>query len=458
MKIRTRLTLLFTLLTASILFFFAAVIYVSAKNDREKEFYSVLKKEAITKANLFLNSTIDATTLQEIYHNNRQTLDEVEVAIYDAQHQLLYHDAVDIDVVKETPHLLEQISQNQQVFFYQDQWQVVGIPYKYQDKLYLVTAAAYDHYGYKKLNNMLTNSLLIFIVALLLILLSALYLTKKALSPVQEMTKKAKLISASNLDLRLSTPNQHDELAALATTFNEMLQRIENSFDSQKSFVSNISHELRTPLSALIAEVDLTLSQPNSAMQYQQALKNVRGDAQKIVRLSNSLLDLAKASYDPAEITFKTIRLDEVLLNAIQQLSKTSPNYKVDVQFDQLPSEDQELEISANEYLLQTAFVNLIENACKFSDDQTCRIGIHFSAQHIVMRFQDQGIGIAPEDLPNLFTSFYRGANQHFSEGHGIGLALTQKIINLHEGTITIDSEQNKGTSITLQFPIPSFQ
>ena len=97
MKIRTRLTLLFTLTTATILLIFAAIILISANKNREKEFYALLKKEAVTKANLFFNAKVNSKTLQDIYRNNRATLNEVEVAIYTSSFQLLYHDAVDID-------------------------------------------------------------------------------------------------------------------------------------------------------------------------------------------------------------------------------------------------------------------------------------------------------------------------------------------------------------------------
>src|SRR5690554_2161584 len=108
-KIRTRLTILFTLITATILLVFAFVTYYSAKGNREKEFYVVLKKEAITTANLFFDAKVEAATLQDIYQSNRKVLNEVEVAIYKRDFHLLYHDAIDIDLVKETPEMIEEI-------------------------------------------------------------------------------------------------------------------------------------------------------------------------------------------------------------------------------------------------------------------------------------------------------------------------------------------------------------
>ncbi len=154
MKIHTRLTLLFTLITATILLAFAFVIYHVDTVNREKEFYSLLKKEAITKANLILNARVEPEILQDIYRSNRQILNEVEVAIYDTEFNLLYHDAMDIDFVKETQEMIDEIILKQEIEFYQEDWQVVGLLYPFQGSIYIVTAAAYDQYGFNKLNSL----------------------------------------------------------------------------------------------------------------------------------------------------------------------------------------------------------------------------------------------------------------------------------------------------------------
>ncbi len=453
MKIRTRLTLLFTVITATILLVFAAVIYFSAKQDREREFYSVLKSEAVTKANLFFEAQVPVETLQNIYRNNRQTINEVEVAIYDPQFHLLYHDAVDIDVVKETETLIDQIYSRKEVHFYQDQWQVVGMVYTFKGKQYIITAAALDQYGYNKLENLLQNSLVIFIISLAFIYLLSHFFTNKALNPVREMTDKARLISATNLDLRLSSGTDGDELAELANTFNEMLMRLEKSFDAQKHFVSNISHELRTPLSAIIAELELALAKENTNEGYQKAIAYALTDTQKLVRLSNSLLDLAKASYDPSEIAFKAVRIDEVLLDAMQQVQQANRTYKVDIHFENDFEEDEQICVNGNTYLLKVAFANLIENGCKFSTNLHSRVTISFKPRTIALTFVDHGIGIPSDEVAHIFTPFYRGQNSEFSYGHGIGLSLTQKIIVLHKGSIRVDSTLGKGTQFLIELP-----
>lgn len=446
MKIRSKLSILFTLLTAAILLVFAFIIYYAAKETRENEFYALLRRESVTKAIFFLNTKSESKTLQNIYRNNRKILNEVEVAIYDTNFHLLYHDAVDIDVVKETKPMIDEIYKTGEMQFYQDDWQVIGLRYKFQDKEYIITAAAYDLYGYNKLNLLFRNIIAVFIASILFIYVAGRYFSKKAFEPVKEMTDKVKIISATNLDLRLNTNTSKDELSELANTFNEMLNRLENSFDTQKHFVSNISHELRTPLAAFITELELSVNKERTSGEYKTAIQGALNDARKLVKLSNSLLDLAKASYDPSEIKFKAIRIDEILLDSRQQVQYFNSDYNIDIHFESDFENDNMISINGNEYLLKVAFANLFENGCKFSRNNKSTVFVTFTDKNIILKFSDHGIGILPADLKKIFTPFYRGTNKIFAQGNGIGLSLTHKIITLHKGKISISSKEKDGT------------
>lgn len=451
MKIRTRLTILFTFITATILLVFASIILISARENREKEFYALLKKEAITKANLFFNAKVNSKTLQNIYRNNRETLNEVEVAIYTTSFHLLYHDAVDIDVVKETRPMIDEIAKKSEIQFYLNDWQVIGIKYKFQEKEYIVTAAAYDGFGYIKLNNLLKTCIIVFIISILLLYMIGRFFSKKAFEPIVKMTDKAKNISATNLDLRLYTNESKDEISELATTFNKMLNRLENSFDSQKQFVSNISHELRTPLSAIIAELELSTHKERNNDEYKVVILNTLQDAKKLAKLSNSLLDFAKANYDPSEIAFKQVRIDEILLDARQQVQKSNPSYNIAIHFESDFEDDNQISINGNEYLLNVAFINLFENGCKFSETKQSKVIVSLEKEKIILQFIDNGIGILEEDLKHIFKPFYRGLNKIYADGNGIGLSLTQKIILLHKGTISVTSDKKSGTIFTVE-------
>ncbi|MCC5938762.1 MAG: HAMP domain-containing histidine kinase [Lunatimonas sp.] len=453
MTIRSKLSILFTLLSAAVLFIFAGVLYIHSKKSREKEFYDLLEKEALTKANLFFNAKVDATTLQDIYRSNREILNEVEVAIYDVHSSLLYHDAVDIDFVKETPEMLASIFKNGIIRFYQDDWQVVGIVFQVGGEKYGITAAAFDGYGFNKLSNQLRSSVWVFFLSILGIYFLGRYFSAKALSPVKEMIGNVNRISASNLGLRLYESTEKDELSHLANTFNEMLDRLETSFESQKNFVSSISHELRTPLAAMIAELDLAMEKQRSTAEYLRIISLVRSDAAKLVKLSNTLFDFAKASYDPAEISFKNIRLDEVLLDASIEVRRLNAAYNVHLRIDEDYEDDQDVSLVGNEYLLKVAFINLMENSCKFSPDKSVEVSLGFDEREICIRFKDAGVGISEADVARIFDPFFRGENQFVVEGNGIGLSLTKKIVQLHQGTIDVVSQKGTGSVFTLTFP-----
>src|SRR5690606_13151012 len=229
---------------------------------------------------------------------------------------------------------------------------------RYNNCDYVLTAASYDLYGYNKLNNLFRNIAIFFIISILIIYMAGRFFSGKVFNPVKEMTDKAKIISATNIELRLDNKDSKDELTKLANTFNERLNRLEKSFDDQKSFVSNVSHELRTPLSAMITELELSADKERSNEEYKKAITNALSDAKKLVRLSNSLLDFAKASYDLSEIKFKPVRIDEVLLDARQQVQQLNSNYKIDIHFENDFENDGQISTIGNEYLLKVAFAN----------------------------------------------------------------------------------------------------
>lgn len=454
MKIQHKLTLLFTSVIASLLFVFAMVIYFAYAENREDEYFNRLRQQAVTKADLLLDARVDPKVLQLIYQNSSNSLFQEEVAIYDTAFHLLYHDAVEVDLVKETLAMMEEIRQKKEIQFYQQEKQAVGFLYWHQGKPYLITAAAHDEYGLSKLQNLQYTLIVSLLVSTVFILLASRFFAKQALKPVSELVEKVEEISATNLDLRVNEGNRKDEIAELAMTFNRMLNRLEQSFNAQKEFVSNISHELRTPLAAIVAELGLAASKERTLEEYQQVISRSIQDVRKLVKLSNGLLDLAKASYDQAEIAFRKVRVDELLLDARQDVLQQNPGYKASIVFDQEPECDDDLTVNGNKYLLKVAFVNLIENGCKFSPDRQSTVAIGYSGKKAILRFEDRGIGISQEDLPHLFTFFFRGGNQKYSDGNGIGLALTQKIISLHQGRISVASQVNQGSTFTIEFPL----
>ena len=306
--------------------------------------------------------------------------------------------------------------------------------------------------GFDMLQILTVRLLAIWAISLAILFIIGYFMARNALNPVSKIVKQVEKITASNLSQRVETDNPKDEIGELAATFNDTLDRLEESFEAQKMFVSNVSHELRTPLAALITELELSLRRERSNEDYKNVVESALIDARKIEKLSNGLMDLAKASYHTDQIKMSTVRLDEILLDASTIVMKANEQHSVNLIFDESNDHDHTITILGNEYLLRTAFVNLMENNCKFSQNHTSTVQILFSEQTVSIRFSDTGIGISAEDLEQIFKPFYRGKNRFFSAGNGIGMTLVERIVNLHNGLISIESEEGKGTSFTVAF------
>ena len=454
MKIRTALTLKNTGVTATVFLLCMILIYLVSEQTRDKTFFRDLKSEGITKAHLFLADQVDARIMQSIYLNNRKFINEVEVAVYTTDFQMLYHDAIQNDIIKETQEMINDILRKKEIEFHIGKYQGVGMVYPYRGKEYIVTAAAYDGYGYDNLIGLQKTLFILFIVGLSLLFITGYFLARVSLQPIRNIVNEAETITASQIDRRLPVKNEKDELGELSTAFNALLNRLEISFNSQRMFVSNVSHELRTPLSALIAELGLSLQKERTTEQYRYAMQNMLQDARRMTRLIDGLLNLAKADYRKEEISMRDVRLDELLLDVRELILRAHPEYHIDLLFGQEEADDDRLITTmGNPYLLNIAFSNLIENNCKYSGNNTSSVQISFWDRWTIIHLSDNGIGMSEIDKQNLFNFFYRGEDEKIVEGHGIGMALSQKIIRLHGGEIAVHSERGEGTTFVVKLP-----
>ena len=403
---------------------------------------------------MFLADQVDARIMQSIYLNNRKFINEVEVAVYTTDFQMLYHDAIQNDIIKETQEMINDILRKKEIEFHIGKYQGVGMVYPYRGKEYIVTAAAYDGYGYDNLIGLQKTLFILFIVGLSLLFITGYFLARVSLQPIRNIVNEAETITASQIDRRLPVKNEKDELGELSTAFNALLNRLEISFNSQRMFVSNVSHELRTPLSALIAELGLSLQKERTTEQYRYAMQNMLQDARRMTRLIDGLLNLAKADYRKEEISMRDVRLDELLLDVRELILRAHPEYHIDLLFGQEEADDDRLITTmGNPYLLNIAFSNLIENNCKYSGNNTSSVQISFWDRWTIIHLSDNGIGMSEIDKQNLFTLFYRGEDEKIVEGHGIGMALSQKIIRLHGGEIAVHSERGEGTTFVVKLP-----
>ncbi|MDE6100075.1 MAG: HAMP domain-containing histidine kinase [Paramuribaculum sp.] len=454
MKITTSLTLRNAAATAAVFILCLTLIYVISQHDRVQTFSHDLKGEAITKAHLFLNGQVDAETMQSIYLNNRRFIDEVEVAVYTTDFRMLYHDAIDNDIIKEDRAMIDRILKEKEIDIKAGEYQGIGLVYNFAGRDYVVTAAAYDGYGHNSMHELFLTLITLFLVGLSLLVVVGYLLARTALRPVKSIADTAGRITEAQLDQRLPVRKENDELDELSKTFNDLLERLERSFASQKSFVSNVSHEIKTPLAAIIAELDLALQKERTSEQYRSAISNALNDAHGMTQLTDGLLNLAKADYSPEKIRLEPLRLDELLLDITETILRGHPDYHVEILFA-LENEDDDrlITVIGNRYLLTVALSNLIDNNCKYSENHTSVVQISNNVNNVIMRFSDTGKGMSETEHDRIFDLFYRGDDCKHVKGYGIGMTLALKIMSLHHGTLDVLSCQGKGTTFIVSVP-----
>lgn len=456
MNIRTRLTLRFILITAIIFLLASVLIYFLSSEYRKEDFYTRLLNKANNTAKLFIDvEEVDAELLRRIEKDNPVSLPGEKIVIYNYRDTVLFstdeEKAIQIDTA-----LLDRIRLEEEVRLVQDEYEVLGFLFKGQYDRFVVVAAASDIYGHRRLKNLIFILFIVFVISIIIVSVSGWFYAGKALQPIARVIRQVDEISIASLDLRVDEGNGQDEIAKLAQTFNSMLSRLEISFVSQKNFISNASHELRTPLTAITGQLEVTLLNPRCAEEYRGVINSVLQDIKSLNRLSNRLLLLAQTSADESERKMPLVRIDELMWQAKEDLAKHQTDFVMNIDLDENLDDEVKLTIRGDEHLIRTAFSNVIENGCKYSKDKTVWVYIKNTLGGISIDFTDKGIGILPEDIPNIFEPFYRGANTKSIEGHGIGLSMVKGIIRLHKGSIKIVSAPGSGTVVTVVFPTAS--
>lgn len=282
------------------------------------------------------------------------------------------------------------------------------------------------------------------------------FLATRFINPVSRITKEVKRISASNLHNRLPETEESDELADLTRTFNDMLDRLETSFEIQANFINNASHELKTPITTIIAETEIALLKERETGEYVTSLENINKQASRLGNLTESLLKLTQTGYDGKKQVQDIARIDEVLMDVKCDINKIYPNNRVTINLNNLPEDDSFLMLPCNRPLLELAIGNIITNGVKYSDNEEVFVTLSANRENIKISITDIGIGIPPEDIPYLYEPFFRGkkaASKYV--GYGLGLPLAMKIIRMHGGELLIQSESGKGTVVNIVFTTP---
>jgi len=434
-----------------ILILLGVSIYYLSADYREKEFYQRLHGDAITTARLFGDvEEMNSQLLKIIDKNVENLLPDEEVVVYDVRNKLLFSS---VETIGKVPsEILEKVKTGREIRYKEGEQEVIGLLFAGKHGKLVVVAKALDRYGLSKLIHLRNLLIIVILIAIVLTAIAGYFFARGAIEPISNVMYQVDRISATNLNLRVNEGNGSDEIAQLAIKFNRMLERLEAAFEVQRSFVANASHELRTPLTVLTGNIEVAIMN-NVDPEAREILRSLLEDMRQLNKLSNGLLDLAQSSLDISQLSINEVRIDEVIGNARAEILKHNKDYTVELNFSEFPESEKWLVLTANEQLIKSALTNVIENACKYSQNSKAMVNLSFDRKGITIEVTDTGIGISERDLGHIFEPFYRSSNVKDIAGHGIGLTLASKIVQLHKGEILLNSVLNKGTRVQVVLP-----
>ncbi|GIZ08075.1 HAMP domain-containing sensor histidine kinase [Flavobacterium sp. UMI-01] len=450
MNIRKKIVFTYVGLSTLSTLLLCVLVFIMFRQNNQYHFLKRLEDRAKIVASIhFQNDPEKIKYYSNLKKNGLEELIQEEEYVLKVNSENSFEYNINLKVPNE---FFSNILQSGKDWYEIDNKYYLGQIFTENNQKYIVIVGARDRMG--KNTTIFIVRIMVFggIGFLLLAFVFGRILAQRVFYPVARITKEVKRISASNLHNRLPEIKNSPELADLTATFNDMLDRLETSFEIQANFINNASHELKTPITTIIAEAEIMLLKERQPDEYIQSLENIYNQASRLGNLTESLLKLTQTGYDGKKQVQDIARIDEVLLDVKSDIDKIYPENRVSIKLNLAPTDSNLLLIPCNKPLLELAINNIITNGVKYSDNNEVFVVLTATNDVIKITINDIGIGIPPEDFPYLYEPFFRGKVAAKYIGYGLGLPLAMKIIRMHEGELQVQSEQNKGTIVTILF------
>lgn len=297
---------------------------------------------------------------------------------------------------------------------------------------------------------------ILLILALIMILVSSLgsfWLAGLAFAPIHNLISTARKIQESNLSQRVPVPVAHDEVYALATTLNEMIERLEKAFTRQRRFVADASHELRTPVAAIRSKTDVTLLEPHTQAEYQAVLQQINAESEHLGLLISDLLALARADEGQARLEYEPVQLDYLIAEVVANADVLAQERNITLTIEH----NEPVIVLGDETRLIQVVMNLLDNALTYTHvGGSVRVALNQDEQGAHISVSDTGEGIAPQHIPHIFERFYRAdpaRTKHGGSNSGLGLSIVDWVIRAHGGHIEIQSKPGQGSTFIATLP-----
>jgi signal transduction histidine kinase len=291
-----------------------------------------------------------------------------------------------------------------------------------------------------------------FIVGTSSVIFLARSLSGRILLPLKQIQQRITDISEKKLHIRLDEKRNDVEINKLAHAFNEMMDRIDSSYKQQKEFTDNASHELRTPITRIIMQVQNLITFGSHDEKTKLYLDSIMMDSNQVADTISSLLLLSRIDSDKISGILPSCRLDEIIFDAIQFISKTYPDVHIHFNIENLSDSEVDMEIKGDSNLLKIVFINLFKNAYLYSSDKLIHVNLIQGNAILKVAITNNGEIISHDDRHNLFKAFARGKNSQNIQGTGLGLRITERILNHHNAHIEYEVLNGVSNCFTVFF------
>ncbi|MBP8626593.1 MAG: heavy metal sensor histidine kinase [Syntrophorhabdaceae bacterium] len=462
LPIKWKLTLWYSLILAFILILFSSGVYIYFKNSLQKSIDTKLKSIADV-----LSTAIVETHSVSVFNNFERYLENVLgkkpkgkiIQIMDSSGRI---GAKMSDIEAETlptPFTAIERTLKGEVIYetiethFKQRIRTILVPIMDKEK---ITSIVQVGTSLEDFDETMRRLLIIFLISIptsiAITTISGYFLSRKALRPVDKIRRAAIKISSSNLDERIDIGEKRDELGRLATTFNDMIERLKDSFQRVNQFSIDVSHELKTPLTILKGETEVTLRKDRSIEDYKNLLKSNLEEIDRMTSIIDDLLLLSKA--DSKDISLKTeeISLKDLIIDVCLDMQIFAKNKGVKLILGNID----EVRLQGDELKLRRMLCNIIENGIKYTPEGG-KVEVYSSSSngYININIRDNGIGISESDIKFIFDRFYRGDKSRRREsGSGLGLSISKWIAEAHGGSIEATSSPSQGSLFTVRLPL----
>jgi two-component system sensor histidine kinase ArlS len=453
MNKRIRIILLFTGTMFLLLSMLCGFVYSFFYNNRSTSIKEQLTNRALTVIYMLRHpGKYDQQLMKTIDSSTSSVLQNKTVAVYNNADELIYSYADNgADIIPADHALINKARKGTAIYFKPGDKDAVV----YYDKAseYVIISAAYDKEGKMNLDRLGVLLCSGLAVSIVIAFISGYFFSQLLLRPVKKIADQVNTISAQSITHRLQSGDGPGEWNYLTQTINELLNRLQESFEIQRRFLSAASHELLTPLTSISSQLEVSLLKEREADAYRKVMQSVYQDVKQLSKLTQTLLEFASLSGNPGGIELNPVRIDEVLMRLPGEIAKMNMGYTVKLAFEKLPEDESRLLVFGNAALLFTAIRNIVSNACKYSTSKLAEIKLSVTKKDILIEVKDDGKGIPEKEIKNIFQPFYRLEDNDVVSGFGVGLPLVKRIVKLHNGQITVKSAIGKGTTFFVQLP-----